>query len=242
MKRIFKRIIQSLRSLWQDMGGGLFITGVALGFVVGFWGGYSRTGQLDGWFIDGFWPEALGIVFTVFVIDTLNRSRDERNRERDLKDSLVREAGSISNETAKNAISELRKRHWLEEGSSLLTSQNLQNANLAGADLRRANLTGTVLVGVNMSAANLGDSNLTEANLSLADLSDADLYLSNLSGTNLFMVNFSGSDLREAVLTKAKINQTTFDENTILPNGKKWTPDTDLTIFGAEIELTSKDQ
>lgn len=66
---------------------------------------------------------------------------------------------------------------------------------------RRGHVSGGSLIGANLSGANLGGANLSDA--------------------NLFGANLSGANLRRA----------RFDETTILPDGAKWTADTNMERF-----------
>ena len=124
-------------------------------------------------------------------------------------DQFIIELRSGKNDHALAAIDKMRKQGWLSDGS--LAGVNLWGANLAGANLEGANL-----IGVNLSAANL-----TNVNLHLACLNKARLVGANLSGANLYETQFVGTSLRSVE----------FSEDTILPNGKHWTPDTDIAKF-----------
>ena len=79
------------------------------------------------------------------------------------------------------------------------------------ADLRGTNLTLATLDG---------------ANLIHAELQNACLSYSRLQFASVFGANLLGADLQGAMLTNAQ-----FDENTILPDGSKWTPESDLNYF-----------
>ena len=83
--------------------------------------------------------------------------------------------------------------------------------NLQEADLR----------GANLQEAILWLANLQEANLRVASLQEANLRVANLQEANLWGANLQGADLGGA----------TFDENTMLPDGTKWTPGTDMGRF-----------
>jgi hypothetical protein len=151
-------------------------------------------------------PEAAGIIVTVLWIERLQRQRDERNAEKALKEQLVRDAGSTSNEVAKNAVHQLRKRGWLEGDHGLLAGQDLRGAYISGANMEKASLQGT-------------------------DLGKATLQWVNLEGTNLERANLSGAYLREAIMKGGKLETAVFDETTILPDGRHWSPDIDMTYY-----------
>ena len=79
-------------------------------------------------------PEAVGIVFTVLILDRLaaNRARTE------LQKRLINETRSQSNETAKAAVDWMRAEGWLTRWDkiALLRSAHLREAKLQGANLR----------------------------------------------------------------------------------------------------------
>jgi hypothetical protein len=55
--------------------------------------------------------------------------------------------------------------------------------------------------------------------------------MSNLQGADLTLTNLQGADLRRTNLQGADLEVAQFDENTILPDMTKWTPDTDMKRF-----------
>jgi len=184
--------------------------------------------------------ELASIVITVFVIERLNRRRIIQER----KEEVITQLGSPNNEFATEAARLLRLKGWLTdeslEGASLrganlsgadlvgadLSGADLENANLSGADLEKANLSGASLWSANLSGADLNFANLSGAFLYGADLSGAELWQANLSGAALRGANLSGAFLKGANLEDAK-----FDEKTILPDGSRYTNDTDMTRF-----------
>lgn len=195
--------------------------------------------------LGGFVPEAMGILVTVLLIDRLNRRRDEENTILQIQEQMVRDAGSIVNSVANNAVHQLRKRGWLVNKAGLLATRNLVAANLQGAVLWSANLRLARLAQANLQQADLWGANLEEADLRGADLQGAVLETANLHTANLRDVNLQKADLRRANLRaadmrKAKLenanlgqgeSSAVFDENTILPDGTHWTPGTDVSKF-----------
>lgn len=122
-----------------------------------------------------------------------------------------------------------------------LSRADLSKANLSGVDLMRADLTEANLWNATLQGADLSKSKLVETDLWGADLSDTFLWSANLSGAGLQNAKLIGADLwgadlsatfmwkanlRDANLRGVKLNDTT-----VLPDGSKWTPDTDLTRF-----------
>jgi hypothetical protein len=176
-------------------------------------------------------PEAAGIFVTITVIDQLNRRRDTQNAIKQLQEQLVRDASSRVNDVANNAVHQLRKRGWLEGDNGLLSRANLSWANLQEANLRFANLQGVNLGMANLHRAYLRFANLHRAYLGGADLQGAYLRETNLQGAKLVEANLHGADLQKANLQGADLFMAKFNEDTILPDGTNWTPDTDMTRF-----------
>jgi len=119
-------------------------------------------------------------------------------------------------------------------------------SNLKGAKLTGANLKGADLVNANLGGAELWVSNLKRAKLTGANLKGATLMGANLEGVTLMGANLGGATLTDANLKGAKLGQanlkganltganlqdTTLYTSTTLPDGTKWTPDTDMTRF-----------
>jgi uncharacterized protein YjbI with pentapeptide repeats len=130
--------------------------------------------------------------------------------------------------------------------SARLDGSNLQRANLLAANLQRASLVSAKLREANLQEANLQEAeliaaelqnarlkgaNLQKAYLNGANLEGAELRGANLHGAYLRSTNLHGADLHGATLEEANLNEANFDENTILPDGSKWTPGTDLAAF-----------
>jgi uncharacterized protein YjbI with pentapeptide repeats len=121
--------------------------------------------------------------------------------------------------------------------STNLQGADLVQANLQNADLRFANLAGANLIlanlqGANLHRANLQGANLWSANLQGAGLAAAHLQEVILNQANLAAANFEGANLQGAKIERAVLDDRThFDEETILPDGLPWTPDTDMSKF-----------
>lgn len=133
----------------------------------------------------------------------------------------------------------LQKAHL---GGAKLQKAFLSYADLKGAILEGADLTKAVIEGANMQGANLRSAqliqcaghrvNFKQANLSFATIEGTSLNYANLCNTNLHRTGFQGVWLDDADLENAVLIETAlFDENTTLPDGTKWTPDTDIRRF-----------
>jgi uncharacterized protein YjbI with pentapeptide repeats len=122
----------------------------------------------------------------------------------------------------------------------------LRDADLSGADLRLVGMTAPGLLGVNLNGADLSLAYLPDAVLTAAKLVDADLRKTILERGHLSWADLTRADLRNAKLVDAKLEGTTLtraklkgadlsrvklSEYTTLPDGTKWTPDTDMTCF-----------
>ena len=160
-----------------------FLAGIVLGPFL-----FEVTGGPDD-YRTNFLTEAMGIGFTVLVIDWIYRQRARH----ELRSRLKREAGSRGNAIAISAVEWIRAEGWLEGDDGLLKGESLISANLQGANLTRANLQNTKLVKANMQGANLFQANLCGSSLYGANLCKAQLQGADLSNTNL-----RSADLRYA--------------------------------------------
>jgi hypothetical protein len=104
-------------------------------------------------------PEAVGILFTVIVIDRLDANREDRL----IRERLLREMHSRYNPVALNAIEELRVLGHLEGG--IMRGRNFR--------------------GSSWQDANLYQADLRDVNLKNADVTNADLYEANLQGATV---------------------------------------------------------
>ncbi|MBX3083090.1 MAG: pentapeptide repeat-containing protein [Anaerolineae bacterium] len=104
---------------------------------------------------------------------------------------------------------------------SLLAHARMHGTQCTLADLRHANL-----IRVDAQRTNLRSANLVGATLRHAQLQHADMTDSDLQGANLIGANLQGADL-----ARADLRGTQFDVSTILPDGSRWTSDSDLDRF-----------
>lgn len=120
-------------------------------------------------------------------------------------------------------------------GRANLPGASLYQANLSGARLERANLELASLESANLQSAGLESANLEHANLSEANLQSAWLGRANLAGARLSEANLKGAKLYNANLKHANMYGVKCDKEITLPDGTKWTADTDWTKFGAVV-------
>ena len=83
---------------------------------------------------------------------------------------------------------------------------------------------------------NLRNADMDTANLDHIDLSDSDLQGAYMNGSNLERADLANAKLQAADLTGvnlrgANLTDAIFDEETMLPDGIRWTPDTDLRRY-----------
>src|SRR5262249_53874359 len=101
------KIVEMWRKDGRLYGAVGLLLGLALGVIIFPAIGALENGEDVRAFLNDLAPELIGILITVFVIDRLNRRRDERNAEAALKDQLKIDAASLSNEKAKDAVHQL---------------------------------------------------------------------------------------------------------------------------------------
>jgi uncharacterized protein YjbI with pentapeptide repeats len=163
------------------------------------------------------YTEALAIIVTVVIIDALNRRRDLLNTERELREQLLMDAASTSNETAKNAVHQMMRREWLRGEDGMLIGQDLFASNLSGADLEGATLCKTDFRHASLVETRFVRADLTEARLSFADLARAELIEARLQyaemnrakiyDANLKLADLRNANLRGALLQGAELVQ-----------------------------------
>jgi uncharacterized membrane protein YeaQ/YmgE (transglycosylase-associated protein family) len=115
-------------------------------------------------FLENLVPEFIGIVFTVLIIDTLDKRRENIL----VRDQLLRQLHSYYNPFALQSIEELRVLGYLSDGS-------LNGLDLRGSDWRDGNLYEAVLVGADLRNASLYNADFARANLKDAQVTEEQL-------------------------------------------------------------------
>ena len=200
---------------------------------------------------------AIGVLLTVFVIDTRNRRRDTERREQELIDRLLREVRSPEGIIARHAFHELGVLRLMYGEESILRGEWLYNAKPGSVDMRSARLEGANLILSDFTKSSFEHAKLDSAILAHATLDDVSfkfgsLRNADLTGASLMSAIFVGTNLEGACLVNANLENTIFDNYvielkseecadetksklfynfTILPNGEKWNPDTNLKRF-----------
>ncbi len=131
-----------------------------------------------------------------------------------------------------------------------LSGTNLSQVNLRDADLPMANLYGARLWRAVLTNVELSSATLTNVFLRNADLTGGNLWGTNLAGANITGANLTNANLRNADLKGANLQDAQLidalisgasacNTKTILPDGARWSPDRDLSEFGAETRQIS---
>ncbi|NDJ53753.1 MAG: pentapeptide repeat-containing protein [Chloroflexi bacterium] len=142
------------------------LVGVTVGILLWPLFGVLNADSIQGFFID-LLPEAVGITFTVLILDNLDRQR-ERTQTRE---ELIRRMHSRFKDTAIPAIEELRVLGHLSDGSIRgreLRGSNWMTANLYEADLRDTDLTNAVFIRADLVKANLTGAKVQDGQLARA--------------------------------------------------------------------------
>lgn len=159
----FSAIYQSLR----DSGWLFLIIGLIVGLL---FPAFVRILGVDvEGFLENLVPEFIGIVFTVLIIDTLDKRRENSL----IREQLIRQLHSYYNPVALQSIEELRVLGYLNDGS-------LKNLDLRGSDWRDANLYEAVLIGSDLRNAKLQKADLAHANLKDVQVTEEQLVTTDI--------------------------------------------------------------
>lgn len=164
-----------------------------------------------GW-LQNFSTEMFGAFLTFVLLEMLVRGRQEKER-------LIRQMHSKDNGLALQAVGELGAHGWLGDGS------------LVGARLVTANLRGMRMWDADLKETDLHGANLAQTRLERVNFSRANLWSVDLGGARLYHCNLEGADLMYANLTESTFKQVEMDQDTRLPDGSYWSPETDLERF-----------
>jgi hypothetical protein len=107
-------------------------------------------------FLEDLVPEFFGLAFTVLIIDSLDRHREDRL----IKEQLLRQLHSYYNSFALQAIEELRVLGYLSDGSC--HRLDLRGSDWRGGNLYQADLTGSDLINAKLHEADFVGANLTD--------------------------------------------------------------------------------
>jgi len=220
---------QEIIDLWQNYHGLYVLAGILIGILMFPFLELLMTNLRA--LLTDLVPEAVGITITVVLIERIAKIRDEQNQEQNYKEQLIRDAGSTSNEIAKNALHQMHKHDWSRGQGSLLINQNFRGANWQKSEIWKANLDESDLKFVKLQRAYVYSSSLRDVDLRYSELVETDLRGTDLSGANLHHADLVGAII-SGTNVNGKFRSAIFDENTILPDGSSWSPDTDMSKFG----------
>jgi len=166
--------------------------------------------------------QAIGLMI-LGVVHSLVRGTPTRQARREMGRALKR-----------GELEDLRRLGSLHDGS--LRGVNLQcvdmrAADLAKADLWDSNLHKSDLEGANLQVADLWGADLCEANLRRASLIGARLREVDLKGADLSYACLHNADLVDANLENSLLEETEWDNDSLLPDGTNWAPSTDMARF-----------
>ncbi|MEM6281929.1 MAG: pentapeptide repeat-containing protein [Chloroflexota bacterium] len=209
----FQKRTADLTAIWRDNRWLYLLAGFTLGLLALPAAQMLNSETFD--LLTGLVPEAVGITFTVLIVERLARTRAER----DLKAQLIFELGSNEHTTAMRALRLLQHKGWLsndELKGAVLREANLTNAKLDGVNLQEADLRSAKLERADLRSANLKGADLRSAKLARADLREinlegANLWNANLEGSNLWCANLTMADMWRANLTGSYLKETNLE-------------------------------
>ncbi len=204
---------EAVKCIWNKYSALWLVPAFILGITFGFALGYSIPNNYN--LIENMIPEVVGIGISITGIYYLERWRQDKLEETKLKEELLWQAKSRSNETAKSALDRIRYKGWLTNENGLLMDTNLEQANLEGADLSEANLKSVNLKYAQLEDSDLMYADLTHANLSSANLSGAKLMMTKLIECQLDSSNFESVISYEANFNNANLRSAKF-KNAVL--------------------------
>lgn len=186
------------------------------------------SGWFKDWFAD-FSSDMVGAFITTLIFGLLVTVAQSSQQKQFEKNRLIIQLGSENNNVTLAASEELLASGWLRDGT--LKKSSLIGANLQGLFLKSADMEGALLnwangQGVALTHANLKGANFFAGNFCGAIFMGADLQGANMVGVDLRKADFFEADLQgvnffQSDLRNANFMWATFDNNTILPNGKK---------------------
>jgi hypothetical protein len=172
--------------------------------------------------------QGLARAWTLVALQSMDRAKDRKRKAlllQFMSDTRLLEGGAISFEGSEIDLS------YVGVNFANLRGAALRGINLRGAALWSANLENAKLVGADLYWVFLYQGFLHETDLYSANLESANLQCADLSAAQLQRANLQGANLEEASLEKANLAYAKFSDSTVLPDGSKWTPDTDLERF-----------
>ncbi|HEX2623312.1 MAG TPA: pentapeptide repeat-containing protein [Phototrophicaceae bacterium] len=166
-KKSRESLVRRIKRLFQENQWLYLIIGVMLGLLVPELFKYARENLRD--LLWNLVPEAMGMSFTLLILDRLNESREERQ----VREQLVRQLHSYYNPVAMQALEELRVLGYLSDGT--LHSQDFRGADWRDGNFYEADLSGCDLRNAKIQKADFVDANLKDAQVSEDQLAATDI-------------------------------------------------------------------
>ena len=148
-----------IRIIWRDNRWLYVVAGFSLGVIAFPLIRLLSSAPLR--FIDDLVPEAVGILFTVLILDVLAENRESRRLNTENMQRIIREMRSPNADEGARAADEARERGFLTTGRFAGTGWfgiKLNDANLSEANLEEAKLASIWLMSANLSGVNLQSS------------------------------------------------------------------------------------
>lgn len=166
MQRRFLAVRRTLKVFFASIQWVSLVIGIVIGLLIFTLINYV-TGDSSG-FLQNLVPEAVGMIFTVVILDNLGKMREEKN----MVEQLIRRMHSRYNHTALAAVEELRVIGRLQDGTIQgreLRGSNWEDANLYEADLSGCDLTNAKMLHADLVKANLRDTKISDEQLAATD-------------------------------------------------------------------------
>lgn len=204
------------------------ITGIIIGFIV-----FPFFIMFEWWeFIGSLAPEALGILFTVVILNTWAEYRAQK----ELKQQLLSDLHTSSNDLVLSALHRLREKNWLK--ANYFEGNELRRADWSNTFIGRMNFNNTILhdtkfinttsndnksytivsfVNSKMWRVDFSKANLKKANFTNAEMIEANFMLAYLPNTNftdaiLNYTNWRKSTLAQAIFLSAKLSEAKMED------------------------------
>lgn len=220
---------RNLRRLGLTIALGLAIAAL----ISGYWSfSISGTEAMRWWvgWLQDIGTEMLGAAVTILLVElVIYQKRDEvdrLDRERMRRRDQFADRLKITTRPAirQRILDQMRRQ-------DLLAGAWLYEVHLEGADLSEADMQEVDLFEAQLVDADLRHTDLRNAVLRRANLKSANLQGANLQDVDLQEADLRGANLAEANLLQAELHRAKFDDQTILPDGSRWQPETTLDRF-----------
>ncbi len=115
--------------------------------------------------------------------------------------------------------------------NAVLEHSNFSDCRLVFCVAEKAKFGASNFIRANARHINMLNGDFQEVDLTQANLSDSNLQNVNFCRAKLFRTNLENADLSGAIFKHPIHGEATFNTETILPDGKAWTSDTDMPRY-----------